>query len=133
MPTIHIEAEVGQDDLLRAVEQLNSAEFDQFVSQVLTLRARRKAPGLLPSEAELLLRINQDLPEELRLRYEVLIGRRRDMSLTPDEQIELQQLTDQVENCEADRVRALADLARIRGVSLSQLMTDLGVTSTSNG
>ena len=65
MPTIQIEAELGQADLLRAVEQLNPAEFDRFVSQVLTLRARREAHSVSSSETELLLRINQGLPEEL--------------------------------------------------------------------
>lgn len=46
MPTIHVEAEVSREELLKAVEQLSPQELSQFVSQVLTLRARRDAPGL---------------------------------------------------------------------------------------
>src|SRR3954462_12178066 len=93
MPTIQIEAEVGQADLLRAVEQLDPAEFDQFVSQVLTLRARREAPGVSSSETELLLRINQGLPEELSQRYEELLQKRSDQPLTPEDEAEIQGLT----------------------------------------
>src|SRR3954451_21607610 len=82
MPTIQIEAELGQADLLRAVEQLNPAEFDQFVSQVLTLRARREAPSVSSSETELLLRINQGLPELLSRRHAALLQKRSDHSPT---------------------------------------------------
>lgn len=46
MPTIHVEPEVSREELLKAVEQLSPQELSQFVSQVLTLRARRDAPGL---------------------------------------------------------------------------------------
>jgi hypothetical protein len=41
MPTIHLQAEVSRDALLGAVEQLSPAELDQFVAEVLELRARR--------------------------------------------------------------------------------------------
>jgi hypothetical protein len=133
MPTIHVEAEVGQADLLKAVEQLDPAEFDHFVSQVLTLRARREAPGVSSSETELLLRINQGLPEELSQRYEELLQKRSDQPLTPEDEAEIQGLTDRVEQRQADRVQAMVDLARIRGVTLTKLMADLGITPPNDG
>ena len=45
MPTIHLEAEVSRESLLNAVDQLNSTELDQFVTDVLDLRARRAPIG----------------------------------------------------------------------------------------
>ena len=133
MPTIQIEAELGQADLLRAVEQLNPAEFDQFVSQVLTLRARREAPSVSSSETELLLRINRGLPEELSQRYAVLLQKRSDHTPTPEEEAEIRELTDRVEQRQADRVQAMVDLAHIRGVTLTKLMSDLGIASPTDG
>ena len=46
MPTIHLQAEVSRDALLGAVEQLSPAELDQFVAEVLELRARRRPAPL---------------------------------------------------------------------------------------
>src|SRR5579884_3608386 len=97
MPTIQPGAEVSGDDLLRAVEQLSPAEFRQFVADILALRARREAPGLPETEAQLLLRINQGLPEDVRRRFEELITRRDARTLTLDEYDELLRLTDEVE------------------------------------
>jgi hypothetical protein len=79
------------------------------------------------AEAELLLKINEGLPEDQRQRYRDLIGKRRQQVLTPQEHAELLQLTDQVEQREAARTSALAELARLRGTSLAELMTALGI------
>jgi hypothetical protein len=133
MPTIHVEAEVSREELLKAVEQLSPQELSQFVSQVLTLRARRDAPGLSATDSQLLLRINRGLPEDLGRRYAELIAKRQSEGLDQDEISELQQLTNVVESLEADRVSALTDLARSRGISLEMLMTDLGIPAPAHG
>jgi len=129
MPTIHVEAEISRDELLKAVEQLGAQELEQFVSQVLSLRARREAPGLSATDSQLLLRINRKFPEDLGRRYAELIARRESENLDQDELAELRQLTDVVESLEADRVSALVDLARSRGISLETLMADLGIAT----
>lgn len=133
MPTIRVEAQVSGGELLKAVEQLSPAEFQQFVSEVLGLRASREAPRLTAPEANLLLRINQGLPEELRRRVDHLIAKRQAHALTPDEHAELLRLTDAVENREADRLEALMELARLRGTSLAALMQKLGIKAPAHG
>ena len=127
MPTVQLEAELTTEQLLKAAAQLDAAALDQFVAHLMALRARRQAPYLSSAEAGLLLRINRGLPEDLRLRYNELIARRKAAALTPQEQNELLTLTDQVEKQEADRAEALANLARLRKVSLPTLMNDLGI------
>ena len=117
-----------------AVERwVTPAEFERFVSDVLSLRAGREAPRLSATEADLLRRINLGLPDDLRARHDALIDRRRAESLTPAEQDELLALTDQVEAREAERLSALSELARHRGVSLSTLMADLGLPAPTHG
>ncbi len=126
MPTIQLQAEVSREALLDAVEQLSPPELDQFVAEVLKLRTRRGAARLGAVESELIVHINQGLPEAMRERYKELIDRRRDESLTPEEHEQLLRLTAEEERIEGDRLSALAELARIRGIPLRTLMDDLG-------
>jgi hypothetical protein len=132
MPTVHVEAEISRDELLKAVEQLNPRDFSHFLSQVLALRARREAPSLSASESQLLIRINQGLPDETRRRYDDLIAKRQAETLNEEELRELLGLTDVVENLEAVRLDALAALARSRGESLGAIMAKLGIPEPSH-
>jgi hypothetical protein len=127
MPTIHLEASVTPDDLLRAADQLAPAELERFASQVLALAAHRRAPSLSPGETELLEAINRGIPSETRDRYSVLIARRREGTLTPEEHEELLRLGDEVEVADARRAEQLATLAHLRGVSLDEVMQSLGI------
>jgi hypothetical protein len=127
MPTIHLEPPVSPDDLLRAADQLAPAELERFASQVFALVAHRRAPSLSHDETELLLAINEGIPPEAGARYAALIARRREGSLTPDEVGELVRLGDGVEVMDARRAEHLAKLARLRGVSLDEVMASLGL------
>ena len=132
MTTVRIEAQLSSDDLLKAVEQLETPELERFVSHLLDLKARRTAPSLPPQESELLARINEGLPTQLADRYQELVGKRRAVSLTSEEYAELLRLTDEVEGLDAERIKHLADLARLRKTSLSNLMTELGIQTPAN-
>lgn len=88
---------------------------------------QRKAPSVPKDEATLLLKINDGVPSDIQERYDELIRKRQAETLTTDEYRELLTLTDQVEKLEAQRVEYLADLARLRGVPLVQLMEALGI------
>jgi hypothetical protein len=127
MPTIHLEAEVSRESLLKAIEQLNPQELDQLVIEVQNLRDRRGTARLTAAESNLMNRINQGLPEDLRSRYNELIVRRRNEVLTSEELDELLRLTAPVEQLEGSRLEALAELARLRGVALVALMAELGI------
>jgi hypothetical protein len=133
MPTIQLQAEVSRDALLQAVGQLSPPELDRFVAEVLALRSRRGPARLDAAQSELLARINRNLPEGLRARYDELIARRRDESLAPGEHEELLRLTAEAERLEVERLAALAELARIRGVPLRTLMDDLEIPAPTDG
>ena len=47
--------------------------------------------------------------------------------LTSEEHQELLQLIDQIENANVERIKYLAELARIRGTTLTALMEDLEI------
>jgi hypothetical protein len=125
MPTIHLEA--SPDDLLRAAAELAPAELERFASQILALLAHRVAPSLSHDETELLQAINQGIPPEVQQRYAALVARRRAGTLTPEEHGELLRLGDEIEVMDGQRAEHLAKLARLRGVSLEEVMATLGI------
>jgi uncharacterized membrane protein YheB (UPF0754 family) len=133
MPTIQVQAQLSSDDLLHAVEQLGPPELEQFVQQVLALKAQRQTPCLSRAETELLGQINRGLPADLRERYAELIGKRQAQTLTADEQAELLRHTDQVEMLEAQRAQALVELAQLRRQPLAALLQDLGIPAPADG
>lgn len=61
--------------------------------------------------------------------YAQLIHKRQDETLTTAENQELGQITARVEALNVKRLELLAELAQWRGVSLPQLMTELGLTA----
>ena len=127
MPVIQVEAQVSAEQILKAVEQMQEQEFEAFVTQVLLLRAQREAPRLSLSESELLLKINQGLDDQLQNTFNQLIAKRQAMTISDAELEELIQLTDRIEQLDAERIESLAKLARLRQRSLTQVMQDLNI------
>ena len=127
MSTVQITSYVSFDELLHGVEQLNLTELEQFVFRVLSLQAQRKSPSLPRNEAKLLLKINQGLPSGVQKRYDELTAKRQAETLTSDEHQELLRLVDRIEKLDADRVKHLAELSRLRVIPLTTLMQDLGI------
>lgn len=127
MPVVQVEANLSVDQLIKAVEQLSPPELDEFVPRVMALRSRHSIASLPKAEADLLLKVNEDLSPAVRQRYADLIAKRQSETLSDQEYDELLQLTRQVEAFQARRVGYLAELARIRKVSLSELINSLGI------
>ena len=122
-----IPIEVSTEQLLRAVEQLPAQDLDAFVAQVIALRAQRNAPHLAQEETALLGHINAPLALDLQRRFDELIARRQAETITSDELQELIQITNQIEHHDTQRLAALADLARLRQMTLPALMDLLGI------
>ena len=127
MPTIQVEANVTRTDLLRAAQQLPADELRAFVGDILGLQAQLNASRLPARESALLLQINKGLPAALEARCRELISKRRNQTLSEEEQRELVGLTDQIEELQANRAAALAEVAQLRQTTLAQLMDDLGI------
>ncbi|MBR8840242.1 MAG: hypothetical protein DSM106950_41200 [Stigonema ocellatum SAG 48.90 = DSM 106950] len=65
------------DELIQAANQLDEADLDRLLQQVVILRAHRKANVLPLEEAQLLYKINQGIDPELRAQYQTLRGKQR--------------------------------------------------------
>ncbi len=113
--------------LLKAVEQMPQSKLDEFVADVLALRARTRAPRLSRSESELLTKINRGVPADLQSRYDDLVAKRRERKISEAEYDELLRLTEEVEELDVQRVEHLTELARLRKTTVPALMEDLGI------
>lgn len=78
-------------------------------------------------ESDLLLRINRNLPDKQRERIRELTDKLEFESITNKEQSELLRLTDKAEQLQAERLQAVLELAKLRGVSAETVMKQLGV------
>ena len=123
MPSIQVDTE----QLLQAAAQLPRFEFEKFLTKLHALRRQAEVPHLSQRESELLRQINQTLPRTTQKRYETLRKKRGKARLTPAEEREFLALTKQREQLDVERVRGLAELARLRNIPLPTLLQELGI------
>ena len=83
------------------------------------------------NEAKLLFRVYRSLSPEIQRRWNELIEKRDEESLTPSEYEELLKLTEDVEGLNVQRLEALAQLAIDRGVDLRTVMRQLNIPEPS--
>lgn len=114
-------------NLIDDVQSLNTSELDDFVTRILTIRAKRLAKAISKKESELLLKINIGLSEEEQVLFNELIEKRDTENITATEFEQLVKLTDKSEALNVERIAALVELSKLRGVTLTQLMTDLNI------
>ncbi|MBL7794081.1 MAG: hypothetical protein JNK77_17260 [Saprospiraceae bacterium] len=124
--TIHI-----KEDLEKWLRQRAEAEgyhLDDYIVKMLEAQAQHKA-GLeyKERELELLQKINLGLPADIWVRYAELKEKRQFETLLPDEWTELIDITDRIEVANAQRMPYLIELARLRQISLDQLIQQLDI------
>jgi hypothetical protein len=110
-------------------------ELDRYVSEILEQVSNYEQPtnsSVSAQEADLLQRINLAISSETWAEYRRLVARREREEITPEELDLLISITDQIEIANAERIRHLAELAQLRGISLSALMHELGIQPESH-
>src|SRR5207253_10320588 len=117
---------------MKGEDSINYPEAGEVVTRENKLQAQSKAPSVSTSEASLLLKINAGIPPELRRRLDELITLRQAEKLTSDQEQELLQLSSRIEALEAERLEGLAELARVRQMTLAELIDSLGLTAAEN-
>lgn len=118
---------LGVDEILAGVAQLDTPELENFMQEVSSIVAHRKAPSLSKQEEALLGIINRGFPEQFWRRYKALFAKKDKETLLENEYNELLGMVEQVEEYNVERLQALIDLAKIRGVDLNTIMQDLGI------
>jgi hypothetical protein len=116
------------EQLLESVHRLPDDQLQEFTEQVLRLNALRRSPALCTAESRLLRAINQPLSADRLARYRELTRKRDAETLLADEHRELCELSDWLEERNAERLGQVAELARLRGLSLSEMRDQLDLT-----
>ncbi len=132
--TLTIEIERELEERLRAEAARLGLDPDKYAINALEDRLRgratpQNAPHLNNVESDLLQKINQGLPEHKWQRYNDLIAKRRAETLTDEEQTELIEISDVIEQTNAERMARLAELAQLRHAPLENTMRELGISS----
>lgn len=128
MTTLHINSAIELEQVLQGVDKLDTPELERFLAQVSVLLARRKAPSIPQREAELLQQINQPiLTTQAQNQYQQLSQQATVGTLTDAENQTLLTLVDELEQADAERMKALFELAQLRKVPLDTLMQQLGI------
>jgi len=127
MNQIKTTAQQPFEELIQTIEQLNSSELEQLISQVMRIKAHRQAPSLPQDQSFLLHKINQSIP--FQDHYNTLIAKRQSETLTIEEYEDLLRLSAQIEELEAKRIEYLTELATLRQTSLTDLIQELHLSS----
>jgi hypothetical protein len=118
------------ESLVEAAAHLSSAELDTLKQRLNALSASRRVPVLSEEETKLLLQI-QDTSAPLSLREErqKLLAIQEERSFNDTERATFLRLTNEIETHDAERIVLLSELARLRGISLSEAMRQLGLAA----
>ena len=117
---IKLIADIQNEELLsRARQFLKELEKE--------MKASDRPPALSKEETELLLKINEGLPEEIQLRYNELLSKQAEETITASEHEELMHLTPQVEAKTAERMKYLVELAQLWQTTVDEVMERLGI------
>lgn len=129
--TLTIDISPQLESKLRAVATKQGLDANEYVLNTLQEHFRHaqsdETPHLIERESDLLQQINAGLPTETWQRYHELIAKRRAETLTFEEQATLIEISDQIEQLNAKRIKDLVELARLRKISLTTLMQKLGI------
>ncbi|RMG23029.1 MAG: hypothetical protein D6730_15295 [Bacteroidetes bacterium] len=125
MSTVEIKSRVSFNELLSGVEQLSAKDLEKFIAKVLALRVKRNISDFTKMEAKLVKQINKQLPSSTQNRYEHLIEKRWEETLTEAEQKELQEIAAQIEELDTRRAEAIFTLSQIKGLTPDALMEQI--------
>lgn len=118
---------MSQTQIFDAVKQLPTNELEDFINQILVFQAKKRANNLSGAETKLLKSIYRKFSAEKLARLKQLRERMQTADLSEKEYEDLASLSDSLEIFHARRMKHLVELAKIRGLSLEEMMKQLGI------
>ena len=119
--------------LFHEAEQLDNRSLDAFINNILSLRIQRETPDKQKEEAILLKKINKSLTIDQIERFKELNQKRIEGNISEQEYSELLILLEKVEKLNVNRLKYLTTLARLRNVTVRELMNQLDISNPING
>ncbi|MCC6463593.1 MAG: hypothetical protein IT260_24195 [Saprospiraceae bacterium] len=121
----------GVEEQLRDTAAQQGLSIEQYITQVVLsgISGSNQPDAEALSEDDLLQRIQLNIQARDLDAYYELVARRKADQLRPEEYETLLALTNRIELAHAERMKYVAALAKWRGVSLEQIILDLGLQS----
>jgi hypothetical protein len=121
-------------EIYDSAANLGNQDFDLFFRKLTILNAHRNnAPIVKSEESELLLKINIGFPAQKWERLQYLDWKMESSGLNEKESAESLKLAVSYENYTVDRLQLLIKLAKLRKVTLEEIMQQLGIKTQENG
>jgi hypothetical protein len=127
MSTVEIKSKVTFKELLSGVEQLSTQDLEKFISKLLALRTQKNLKNSSKLELTLVEQIKSKLPDPQQKRYDQLMQKRWEETLTSEEHSELQKMIDIIEEMDLKRAEAIFTLSQIKGVKPEELMKTINI------
>jgi iron-sulfur cluster repair protein YtfE (RIC family) len=126
MPIVQFKQELSMNDLLQVVEQFSSKELEEFIQKIQTLK-RQKKNKKTSKKAELISIIQRNFTEIEQHRFDELVQKRQEYTITDAELVELIEMTDYSEQLSVERVKALGKLSELTNKSVDILVDELNM------
>lgn len=120
------------EQVLAAVRQMNVDDLEKVVGEAVSARASKLFTRLPDEELHLLEVINASAPPEVEQRFRELRKAFASEVISPEGYQELLELTEFREKLHVERMTAVAALAKLRGRTLPEVMTQLGIQFPEN-
>lgn len=127
--SINPHIKVDLDAILAGIEELDTPALEAFAEKVADLVAKRKVDALSKEETTLILKINEGIPKPVTEKYEQLRAKQQRSKLSSLEKEELDQVIDEIEIKEAERLEYMMALAKIWDISIEELRERLEIKS----
>ena len=119
-------------ELIRMITDIQSEQLLENLKQFLKEaeiedKEGEGAHALSREETQLLTAINEDLPDNVHLRFMGLQAKQKESALSEKEHQELMGLVDKIEALEGKRLERMIALARLWDISLEELRERLGI------
>lgn len=122
MASTHAPTRWTAERLLEVVKKLPSDELERFLEGLERWKAEREE-----EEVVRVIKENSQLPPEKQRKFNRLRRKLQNETITEKERQELFALWEELERRNVERLEALTKLAQRRGVSVRELMEQLGV------
>lgn len=132
MATVIIETDRPIEDMTKSLARLSTRDLNALLDGITAIRSQRLEPELTPTETALLERIDQAISRQEMDEYEQLRKKLETRTLSAAEHTRLIALSDRIEMLQADRIEAVAEMARSRDAAFRDLWLQMGLGQQPN-
>jgi hypothetical protein len=119
----------NSDALIEEIKRLEAAEPEVLIERIWLVRAERGMPHLSATETKLLSQINESVLESEQLEITGLNEKMQSETLSESERLQLISLHQKAEKLQAQRLEAISELAKPRGITPKHMLEKLGIAA----